>query len=208
MSTTIRKKAIPNLYKKQCIIHSGKTLIFLDSFKQTHFIKYHIKNSEMKIFEDNETNRKEEISKELSTSSKRMEFDMLFGFIELFNQKYAIFVTESEFVGFLMLKQSIWQAKKFVFEPIGPSSKGTMSLSHSQGNPDENYIYLLKKLLNTNSFYFSHYYDLTNTMQYFISENNLKPNSRFFINECNTQYSLYINKYRLKLGQLICLIFL
>lgn len=175
-----RRPKTPKLFKKHCIIQEDQSLIFVDSFKQNHFIKYLTPTSEIKIFEDNEVNRREVIGKKLMESSKRIEFDIFFGFVNLIHGKYAIFVRKSEFVGFLMMKQSVWRAVDFEIRKIGT---GTLSSSHSTQRTDEKHLYLLRKLFKTKSFYFSHYFDLTNNLQTFVSQINLSPNSRFFVNE-------------------------
>ena len=175
-----RRPKTPNLYKKHCIIQEDESLIFLDSFKQTHFIQYLTPSSEIKIFEDNESNRKEIIGKKLVDSSQRIEFDIFFGFVNLVHGKYAIFVRKSEFVGFLMLKQSVWRVVQFEIRRIG---SGSLTSACSSQKTDEAALYLLRKLFKTKSFYFSHYYDLTNNLQTFVSQSNLSSNSRFFVNE-------------------------
>ena len=173
----VRHPKPPNLYKKVCIINEDNNLIFMDTLKSNYFMRYSLQNSEIKIIEDSETNRKESIGKKLMDSSRRVEFDIFFGFVHLIKSKYAVFVKRSEFAGFLMKKQSIWRACEFEICRIGAGS----GLNSEQS--DESYLYLLQKLFKTRSFYFSHYYDLTNNLQTFISQSTLKPNSRFFANE-------------------------
>jgi hypothetical protein len=133
----------------------------------------------MQIYEDNESNRKEIIGKKLMESSKRIEFDIFFGFVNLNKGKYAIFIRKSEFVGFLMMKQSVWRATEFDIRRIDSGN----DTNENKDTSDESFLYLLQKMFKTKSFYFSHYYDLTNNLQTFISQNSLTPNSRFFVNE-------------------------
>lgn len=147
-----------------------------------------LSDQKIKIYEDNEFNRKEHMSKSISSAkTKRVEFDILFGFVEFPSQKYAIFVTECEFVGYLMLKQSVWKPTKFVFEAIGSSSP------QSSSDSDESCIYLMNKLFKTQSFYFSHYYDMTNSFQSFVSNNNVTSDPRFFVNQ--KFYSNFIKNF-------------
>ena len=174
---------LPKLSKKQCIVFSGKCAVFVDSFYQKHFITYDVDTQRAEVHEDNETNLKEVIRKQNQSPTLRIDFDAVFGFVTLAKHTYAILVTESKYAGSVLRKQTVWNARRLEFIPLGPGYDPKSGLKTPKADPDAKFIYLMNKIFLQNALYFSFYYDLTNSMQFIVSQNNLKPNSDFFFNE-------------------------
>lgn len=103
----------------------------------------------------------------------------IFGIVNLLIHKYLILISEVELAGTLLANKPVWKVKGFTFHKIGSLEPVELSQKKSDGNFRE----LLQKVFDTESFYFSNTYDLTNTMQDLTETPQINPNSNFFINE-------------------------
>jgi hypothetical protein len=156
-----------------CKIWTDKEVTFEPKSTKNVPLKLSLSDSKISQVSKEELKRKEECSKEL-------ECDAIFGLVDLLVNKYLILVTASQMEGYVLPGKSVRRATRIEMIPIG--SHEPVELSRNK--KDSSFKELLQKVFDTETFYFSNEYDLTNSMQEITQNPELPPNSSFYMNEC------------------------
>lgn len=130
---------------------------------------------------------KQALSFDMNSFNIRFTVDAIYGIVKLIHDSFFIVVEKSENIAEI-LDRPIYTVKRFKFIPIKANLSNRYNSNSDDGisKQDSKFIEIFQSVFEKGGFYFSHEYDLTNSMQRLVKAgfDDMKIDPRFFINSC------------------------